>query len=132
MILVKECNMSSYILYEYAINEDVMHGDDDDEYDVPVVPNDDENTKEDLTFDDKELTPIKRYYLINKLVNLKNKLNQMNQYDDNLDLVLQFSDSISYPTLVKLTKVLIKDITKNVNLRSELLAASIKQQNDNK
>ena len=124
--------MSSYILYEYAINEDVMHGDDDDEYDVPVVPNDDENTKEDLTFDDKELTPIKRYYLINKLVNLKNKLNQMNQYDDNLDLVLQFSDSISYPTLVKLTKVLIKDITKNVNLRSELLAASIKQQNDNK
>ena len=132
MILVKECNMSSYILYEYAINEDVMHGDDDDEYDIPVVPNDDENTKEDLTFDDKELTPIKRYYLINKLVNLKNKLNQMNQYDDNLDLVLQFSDSISYPTLVKLTKVLIKDITKNVNLRSKLLAASIKQQNDNK
>ena len=124
--------MSSYILYEYAINEDVMHGDDDDEYDIPVVPNDDENTKEDLTFDDKELTPIKRYYLINKLVNLKNKLNQMNQYDDNLDLVLQFSDSISYPTLVKLTKVLIKDITKNVNLRSKLLAASIKQQNDNK
>ena len=123
--------MSSYILYEYALNEDVMHGDDDDEYDVPVPPPEDaDNTKDDLTFDDKELTPIKRYYLINKLVNLKNKLNQMNQYDDNLDLVLQFVDSISYPTLVKLTKVLVKDITKNVNLRSELLATSIKQQNE--
>lgn len=126
--------MSSYILYEYALNEDVMHGDDDDEYDVPIPPEDtaEDESKDELTFDDNELTPIKRYYLINKLTNLKNKLNQVNQYDDNLDLVLQFADSISYATLVKLTKVLIKDINKNINLRSKLLATSIKQQTNQK
>ena len=102
---------------------------DDDEHDI-ILPqtNDKEkvNTNEnDLTFDEKEITPIKRYYLISKLINLKNKLNQLNLYDENLNLILKFSNSISFSTLVKLTNVLIKDIEKTINIRSKLISNSV-------
>lgn len=69
--------------------------------------------------DPPELTPLKKYYLIEKLYILKNKLNQFNLNNDDLDRVLKFANSFSYETLVSLSEKLAKN-TESI-LREEKL-----------
>ena len=69
--------------------------------------------------DPPEMTPLKKYYLIEKLYILKNKLNQFNLNNDDLDRVLKFVNSFSYETLVSLSEKLAKN-TESI-LREEKL-----------
>lgn len=69
--------------------------------------------------DPPEMTPLKKYYLIEKLYILKNKLNQFSLNNDDLDRVLKFANSFSYETLVSLSEKLAKNI--NTTLKEEKL-----------
>ncbi len=60
------------------------------------------------------LEPIKKYHLTQKLFNLNDKLNQLRIKNDVLAVVLNFIDSFSYPTLLKITNKLIEEITLQV------------------
>lgn len=73
----------------------------------------------DIEDDPPEMTPLKKYYLIEKLYILKNKLNQFNLNNDDLDRVLKFANSFSYETLISLSEKLAKN-TENI-LREEKL-----------
>lgn len=56
------------------------------------------------------LVPIKRYYLIQKLFALNDKLNQLRIKNDVLSLVILFIDSFSYESLLSLSNRLVEDI----------------------
>ena len=56
------------------------------------------------------LVPIKRYYLIQKLFALNDKLNQLRIKNDVLSLVILFIDSFSYESLLSLSNKLVEDI----------------------
>jgi hypothetical protein len=56
------------------------------------------------------LIPIKRYYLIQKLFALNDKLNQLRIKNDVLSLVILFIDSFSYESLLSLSNKLVEDI----------------------
>jgi hypothetical protein len=58
----------------------------------------------------EEILPLKRYYLIQKLHDLKTKLGQYNITNENLDIVIRFINSFSYNALLILATALISDI----------------------
>jgi len=49
-----------------------------------------------------EFKSLKTYYLVSKLQDLRTKLNEINIVSDELELVLKFSEQLSYETLVRL------------------------------
>ena len=56
------------------------------------------------------LIPIKRYYLIQKLFALYDKLNELRIKNDVLNLVISFIDSFTYESLLSLSSKLVEDI----------------------
>lgn len=56
------------------------------------------------------LVPIKRYYLIQQLFALNDKLNELRIKNDVLNLVITFIDSFSYQSLLSLSNKLVEDI----------------------
>jgi hypothetical protein len=59
---------------------------------------------------DDSLKSVKRYYLIQKLFALNDKLNQLRINNDVLNLVISFVDSFSYESLLSLSNRLVEDI----------------------
>ena len=53
-----------------------------------------------------EFTPLKKYFLIEKLNDLKYKLADRNIVNEDLELIIKFSPSLSYDTLVNLVNTL--------------------------
>jgi len=51
----------------------------------------------------QEILPLKRYYLIEKLKNLKFRLDENNIKNEDLDTILKFVNSMSYSSLVSLS-----------------------------
>jgi len=56
------------------------------------------------------LVPIKRYYLIQKLFALNNKLNQLRIKNDVLNTIILFIDSFTYESLLSLSNKIVEDI----------------------
>lgn len=50
-----------------------------------------------------EFMPLRKYYLLQKLFDLRNKLDTVNINNDTLDTILKFAPDFSYDTLVVLT-----------------------------
>jgi hypothetical protein len=67
---------------------------------------------EDITAQDSSssLIPIKRYFLIQKLFALNDKLNQLRIKNDILNLVITFVDSFSYESLLSLSNKIAEEI----------------------
>lgn len=58
--------------------------------------------------------PIKRYYLMQKLHSLNNKLNQLRIKNTVLSIVISFIDSFSYENLLAISNKLIEEIQMQV------------------
>jgi hypothetical protein len=67
---------------------------------------------------DSTLIPIKRYYLIQKLFALNDKLNELRIRNDILSLVISFVDSFSYQSLLALTNKFVEEIYLQVSDKS--------------
>lgn len=52
----------------------------------------------------EEYKPLKKYQLITRLYDLKNRLNNEGYSNQDLDTILNFSNELSYETLVTLSK----------------------------
>lgn len=83
--------------------------DDDEENNTSPIP-DDENATPPTDQSDALFIPIKRYYLIQKLHALNNKLNQLRIKNTVLSLVIDFIDSFSYESLLKISNKMIEEI----------------------
>lgn len=55
----------------------------------------------------QEILPMKRYYLIGKLKELKSRLDQNNIQNTDFDIILKFTNSLSYSSLLSLTSGII-------------------------
>lgn len=53
-----------------------------------------------------DLLPIKKYYLISKLKELKNQLMEYSLQNDELDILLKFADNLSYSSLINVGLVI--------------------------
>lgn len=62
-----------------------------------------------------EFPPLKKYYLIQRLNELKSYSIKNNITNEDLDTILKFSDSLSYNTLLSLSKSIIQSTGKEVN-----------------
>ena len=51
----------------------------------------------------REILPLKKYYLIQRLKNLKSRLDEFNIKNEDLEIVLKFMNNISYNSLVSLS-----------------------------
>jgi len=54
-----------------------------------------------------DLMPIKKYYLINRLKELKTQLGEYSIQNDELNIVLKFADNLSYSSLLSIGMILI-------------------------
>jgi len=72
-----------------------------DEYDPEL----DGSVDEVLPF--QEILPMKRYYLIGKLRELKSKLDQNNIQNEDFDIIVKFTNNLSYGSLVSLASGII-------------------------
>lgn len=73
------------------------YDDSGDEYDSEL----DGSAEEVLPF--QEILPMKRYYLIGKLKELKSRLDQNNIQNEEFDIIIKFINSLSYSSLVSLS-----------------------------
>ena len=76
------------------------------------------NEEEMPSDDSPEFASLKKYYLSEKLHNLKARLSTHGISNDDLDLILKFNNELSYDTLLKLTDAIV-DIIK-VQLAQEV------------
>lgn len=74
---------------------------DGDEYDPEL----DDEMQEAPPF--QEILPMKRYYLIGRLKEFKNRLDQNNIQNDDLDIIMKFINSLSYNSIVSLSSGII-------------------------
>ena len=51
----------------------------------------------------REILPLKKYYLIQRLKNLKSRLDEFNIKNKDLEIILKFMNNISYNSLVSLS-----------------------------
>jgi len=51
----------------------------------------------------REILPLKKYYLIQRLKNLKSRLDEFNIKNEDLEIILKFMNNISYNSLVSLS-----------------------------
>lgn len=72
-----------------------------------------------------ELEPIKKYYMISKLIKLQNNLSSLNYENDILNNLIQFIDNISYNHLIIIVPELLKIVDK------DLKSLNKKQSKDN-
>jgi hypothetical protein len=61
-----------------------------------------------------EVEPLKKYYLIQKITDLRAKLQDQNIRNQDLDNVLKFTDNLSYMTLLGLTNALLPDLEETI------------------
>jgi hypothetical protein len=94
---------------DFDFNQEDIDGENDGDQEV----NGDISQAEDTT-----LIPIKRYYLIQKLFALNDKLNELRIKNDVLSLVISFVDSFSYQSLLALTNKFVEDIYLQVTDKS--------------
>jgi hypothetical protein len=57
-----------------------------------------------------EIEPLKKFYLIQKITDLRAKLQDQNIRNQDLDNILKFTDNLSYVTLLGLTNALLPDL----------------------
>lgn len=94
---------------------------DDFDFSESDVDEDQEPSDGDISQDkDSTLIPIKRYYLIQKLFALNDKMNELRIKNDVLSLVISFIDSFSYESLLALTNKFVEEIYLQVKDKSEL------------
>lgn len=60
--------------------------------------------------DPPEFMSLRKYHIIQKLHELKNRLDDVNQNSEDLDLLLKFSNELSYNTLVQLSNGIVEYI----------------------
>jgi len=99
------------IPFEQKYKEIIPNSDfelDDDEENNTSLGSDENATPVDQT--DALFVPIKRYYLIQKLYALNNKLNQLRIKNTILSLVINFIDSFSYESLLSISNKMIEEI----------------------
>jgi hypothetical protein len=75
-----------------------------DEYD-PELDGEEQVVEEIPPF--QEILPMKRYYLIQKLNNLKTRMDQNNIVNEDFDIIVKFVNNISYNSLVSLSSAII-------------------------
>lgn len=68
---------------------------------------------------DSSLIPIKRYFLIQKLFALNEKLSQLRIRNDILSLVITFIDSFSYESLLQISDKIAEEVAIQVNMPIE-------------
>lgn len=93
---------------------------DDKDLDIQLADIDNaesENAVEDNV--NQSLISIKRYYLIQKLLELNNKLIQLRINNDILNLVIKFVDSFTYDSLLKISEKIAEEIYFYVNQKKE-------------
>lgn len=62
----------------------------------------------------QELLPIRRYYLLEKIRLLKSRLKDYNVQNDDLDVIIKFSNQLSYNSLVSLVVSLLPVIEEQI------------------
>lgn len=77
------------------------------------VPGEELSQTQDVGFP-PDLLPIKKYYVIGKLKELKNQLNEYSLQNDELDTILKFSDNLSYSSLLSMSLVLTDAIAEQI------------------
>lgn len=81
--------------------------------DSDEIATDNENTQQ-TSEADQDLTPIKKFYLVQKIRRLRDVLRELNYHDiENVDLLLKFSSSLTYPTLLRLTNAILDQLKMN-------------------
>ncbi len=79
--------------------------DQQDDYDIDYdseLDSEDEGGEVDTSPPFPEILPLKKYYLIQRLKNLKSRLDECNINNSDLDIILKFVNNISYNSLVSL------------------------------
>lgn len=88
---------------------------------VPQGPTEDEIVN-------KDMEPIKKLYLIQKLTRLNEVLKDSELFNQELALVLKFGANISYPTLLTMSDKLITVIDQQLKEKNQLIAQRYKEQ----
>ncbi|MFW6246932.1 MAG: hypothetical protein ACOC22_02020 [bacterium] len=77
-------------------------------------PDKEEEEKEE---DNEEIKPIKKYYLLQQLYDLKQKLTDHGLHNSDLNLIIKFSNELSYETILKLSEKVTDIVQKQVDQR---------------
>lgn len=78
------------------------------------APNEEEEQVQEEPQEPIGFTPLKKYMLMQSLTDLRNKLDQVNMSNTDLDTIIMFSSELPYETLIilvdKITDVIIRQI----------------------
>lgn len=83
-----------------------------DEYDPELDSGENQVVEEVPPF--QEILPLKRYYLIQKLKDLKIRLEQNNLTNEDFDIILRFMNNLSYSSLLSLSSGIIPVIEEQI------------------
>lgn len=95
MLLEQFENKKSFLLYEQS-------------------PEEGESSEDEDSQEPEEFQPLKKYQLVQKLFDLRDRLEDNGIYNSDLDTLLKFASSLSYDTLVLLTDGILEFIKKQV------------------
>lgn len=76
----------------------------------PQAQNDQQQIQQIQQEEPVEYTPLKKYFLAQKLNDLNIRLKKYNMTNETLDIMIKFMDSLSYETLVTLSNNIIQTI----------------------
>jgi hypothetical protein len=82
----------------------------DEEGDLDGDGNPDGESFQQQQTESPEIEPIKKFYLIQKITDLRAKLQEQNIRNQDLDNILKFTDNLSYMTLLGLTNAILPDL----------------------
>ncbi len=68
----------------------------------------------------EEIEPIKKYYLNNKLTNLKNTLERNGIFKDELNIILKFQNELSYDLLLILFNNILDELQTETNINNTI------------
>jgi len=94
---------------EFSDEEDDINSEDDMDLESDDTAAENEN-EEDQSVLPPDLAPLKRYYLITRLKELNNKLEDYNIKNNDLDIIVKFSNNLSYNSLLLLSTNIIQSI----------------------
>ena len=77
--------------------------------------------------DSPEMEPLKKFYLVQRLQDLKIKLLQSGITNDDLETVLKFGESFSYNVLLNLSNSLLKSVDKEIKSYAKIMSQEAKR-----
>ena len=93
----------------------------------PGMPPPEMNPEEIPAEESPEMEPLKKFYLVQKLQDLKSRLLQNGITNDDLETVLKFGESFSYAVLLNLANALLKSVESDIKSYSKFLTQEAKR-----